>query len=277
MNFKKQTMNYMILGLSALAMTACGGGGSSSSCLSNVTDSDGDGFYDEIDSAPNDASIPGDFSTPEKILANPEVKRVLKLAKDNGVNVRTELGNNPPNLTGYYRKEDGEGRRVITDKGLIGIPLFGDESRVCTANNRYESAISMFGLSYGSVGATTTKNNMLRGNKNSYTIYQPIKPYVCGNTKIFSMLIISGKINSNGDRVDEEVIRSTVYPSAETLTPDCNRWSVSHRDTSNKINDLDDLEYMCVDGNKAYTPEETWKNSDKESCKCTEDIEIECS
>jgi len=281
MKLKKQTINLLLLSTLTLAITACGGGGSNSSsdCNPKLVDSDGDGFYDAIDIAPNDASIPGDFSTPEKILSNPEVKKVLKIAKENGVNIRTELGNNPPNLTGYYRMESG-GDAVVAATPTDGIysyhlnNYFGAESRVCSTKERYEFLGSSFSTGGSKKGTYSIKNAMLRGDKNYYTYYRPYKSS-CGGDVSYKIHISSAKLDLNGNIVDEKFMTVKVYGK---MTRDCrNNWVAGYLENSNKVTDLDELEYMCVDGDKAYVPSETWTNSDKESCRCTADVEIECS
>ena len=74
-------IKYLLAPIVTVGLTACGSSGGSSSNISSVKDSDSDGFYDAIDPAPNDASNPGDFSSPEKILANPAIKVALQEAK----------------------------------------------------------------------------------------------------------------------------------------------------------------------------------------------------
>jgi len=54
-----------------------------------------------------------------------------------------------------------------------------------------------------------------------------------------------------------------------------NKWTVSRHAPLRKV-EVNELRYMCVDGDKAYVVKEIWKNKDKESCTCTKDIEIEC-
>ena len=88
MNFKKQTIYSILASTIVLAMTACGGGGSSK----------------------------GTTTSPEEILEKPLVKEALQAAKEHGVTVRTDLGHNPPDLTGYYRNGIGGGA-VATESG----------------------------------------------------------------------------------------------------------------------------------------------------------------
>ena len=276
MKLKKQIINYMMIGLSMLAMTACGSDGGSSSCLSGVNDTDGDGFHDGIDFAPNDASIPGDFSTPEKILAHPSVKNILKLAKDNDVNIRTELGHNPPNLTGYYRMEDGGGGEATN--GVVGesFSYYGSESRICTTTERYETYNSNFDPARGHLNTYIEKNAILRGNQNDYTYYELYTKTCKNKTHVYAVSIYSANLNSNGEIVNEKGVNTTLYKNGPA-SEDCNNVSVLYYDKRKRVNNLDELEYMCVDDKKAYVPGETWKNKDKESCTCTKDVEIECS
>jgi len=280
MKLKKQIINYVMIGLSTLAMTACGGssGGGSSSCMGKYTDSDGDGFHDGIDFAPNDASIPGDFSTPEKILAHPEVKKVLKIAKEKDVNVRTDLGHKPPNLTGYNRMESGGGRIVDAEAGGLDnrvVYFFGTENRICTDKERYEVRGSNFSPSRGAIGSYNLKYTMLRGSKNYFTYYSPYTKTCKNKTQIYGISIHSAKLNADGDIVDEKAVQATLYKTGPKL-PGCGGWQVQYYDSRNKITNLDELEYMCVDGKNAYIPGETWKNKDKESCTCNKYVETEC-
>ena len=280
---KKQIINYIMIGLSVLAMTACGGSGSeggSNSCLSGVNDSDGDGFHDGIDFAPNDASIPGDYSTQEKILSNPEVKKALKKAKENhDLNIRTELGSNPPNLTGYYRMESGGGRSIIFGQGHIenGASYYGSENKVCTSKEHFESFVSNFTPAIGYAGTYVQKNAMLRGSKKNFTYYEPFIQTCGSKTKTYAIRIFSASLNADGNIVDERGISVNVYRTGSpSRLCEVGVGGVAYYDSRNKITNLDELEYMCVDGKNAYTPGETWKNKDKESCRCTKDIEIEC-
>jgi len=68
-----------------------------------------------------------------------------------------------------------------------------------------------------------------------------------------------------------------VYVGSSKATCGHSRWGVHRVGSRKKITDLDEMENMCVDENKAYAPKETWVNKDKESCKCSMDIKIECS
>jgi len=278
MKLDKRTINYMLLATTIFTILGCGGGssGGSSSCLSGVKDSDGDGFYDAIDIAPSDASVPGDFSTPEKILANEKVKYMLKKAKENDVNVHTYLEHNPPNFTGYYRSEEGgHAGSIVNGHYVRPFIYYGTERRICTVKDYYEEYGSPFSLSRGAISPYTRKHAMIRGSNSHFTSYEPrINSCSRSNGKHLNAIdISSAKLDNDGGIVDIKTITVTVYKD-----PGCNddRSVVSKYPDNKKINDLSDLEYMCVDGDKAYIPTETWKNKAKESCKCTADIEIEC-
>ena len=168
-----RTINYLMISTIALVLTACGGGGGSSSCIHNLSDSDGDGFIDVADPAPNDASNPGDFSTPEKILANPKVKKALDIAKAHGVDLNPKLGKNPPNLTGYYHKDVYTGHVVISETGLKnGALLYGSESNVCSDGSWYQKKYVEFTESSSEKYNNEYHNAYLRGNGKQFTHYK---------------------------------------------------------------------------------------------------------
>jgi len=274
MKTNKRTINYILLTATLFTMLGCGGGsgGGSSSCLSGVKDSDGDGFHDAIDIAPNDASIPGDFSTPEKILANEKVKYMLKKGKENDVKVHTYLEHNPPNLTGYYKSEEGGyAGSIINDNFVLPFVYLASEKRVCSTKERYDEYFSFAGKN---TSLYSRKYAMLRGNKKEYTIYSPYLGICQNNRKKHynGVNIYSAKLNSEGDLIKSSEITVALYTGSNCK----GSFVVSHYSDAKKVTDLDELEYMCVDGDKAYIPKETWKNKAKESCKCTANIEIEC-
>ena len=286
MKHNQKISNILLATTLLFAMTACGGGGSSSN-MSSVKDSDGDGFYDAIDPAPNDATNPGDFSSPEKILDNPKVKVALQAAKNHGMTIRTDLGHNPPDLSAYYSASVGGGI-VATESGRdAGSMLTGSESRVRTNGEHYEKA-SVYYDFIEAVAFSYTKGSFLRGEENHFTIYSPEKTTCTeagSNYSIYSVYIESAVRDPQSGILSERKYTSINLTSSGTLTSACdnrlsgggkNKWTIGYIEPSSKINDVTDLEYMCVDDNKAYIPNETWKNSDKQSCKCTTDYEVEC-
>ena len=281
-------IKYLLAPIVTVGLTACGSSGGSSSNMSSVKDSDGDGFYDAIDPAPNDASNPGDFSSPEKILANPAIKVALQAAKDHGVPIRADLGDNPPNLTGYYRQNSDEGIIVTTSTGLhTGVGVTGYENRVRTKGTRYENASVYFDF-YEAIGYVFSKGSMLRGEGTNFTTYEPYKA-VCtengANYATYGININSATQYEKSGNLSRSNRINVRLASSGTLTSGCDdrlpgnasaKWVVYRMAASQNIKDASDLNYMCVDDNKAYIPKETWTNSDKESCKCTTDYEVEC-
>ena len=257
MNFKKQTINYLLSSTMVLAMTACGGG---------------DG---------------GTSTSPEEMLKKPLVKEALKAAKDHGVTVRTDLGHNPPNLTGYYKGYSG-GSVVATESGgSIGGTIIPLEKRVETKGESYDEA-EVGNDHFEAISYASSKGAILRGEGNHFTIYSEYK-ITC--TEVGSDYTISGtditsavRDPQSGAIVDRNYVR-VVSNTSGTLTSACderfvgggkNKWSVIRLPSLNKVAHASDLDYMCVDDNRAYIPKEKWRNSDGESCKCTTDYEVEC-
>jgi len=259
MNFKKQTIYSILASTMVLAMTACGGGGSSK----------------------------GTSTSPEEILEKPLVKEALKAAKEHGVDVRTDLGHNPPDLTGYYRNYVG-GIAVATESGRdIGRNYVPSEKRVETKGESYDE-VEVAHDNFEPIFYSSSKGAMLRGDGNHFTIYSEYKKTCTeagSNFTRFGITIESATRDpQSGAIVDRNYVR-VVSNTSGTLTSACderivgggkNKWTVGRLPSLNKVAHASDLNYMCVDDNKAYIPKETWKNSDGQSCKCTTDYEVEC-
>ena len=290
MQVNNKIINYIGITVMVLAITACsGGGGDSKSGIYIPQDSDGDGFYDTIDPAPHDASNPGDFSSPEAIINNPKVKAALQIAKEHGVDINPNLGNKPPNLTGYYIRESRGGTTVATETGVdIGSSWVGKELRIETKGKHYLHYNTSF-TDGGYLGVGYEVGSTLGGDGNSFTIYSPTR-FGCfekdgGNYSTPVIKIISGTRDSDGDLVNRRYLFVKVGTSTGTYTAACdarkpggavNKWTIARYAPLKNV-DVDELRYMCIEDNKAYVPKEIWTNSEKQSCTCTKDIEIECN
>ena len=258
MKLKKQTINYLLASTMAFAMTACGGG-----------------------------SGGGTSSSPEKMLENPLVKEALQAAKDHGVSIRTDLGHNPPNLTGYYKNYVG-GRIVVTESSKsVGNNYVASEKRVETKGERYNEVE----VSYANGEAifySSAKGSFLRGDGNHFTIYSTYKDTCTetGSNYTRSGIRIESAVRDpqNGAISDRNYVLVLLSFSGE-LTDACderiagggkNKWTVGRLPSLNKMEHASDLNYMCVDDNEAYIPTETWRNSDGQSCSCTTDYKVSC-
>ena len=275
MKQNKRIINYLLISIATLALTACGGGGSggSSSCLVKQTDSDGDGFNDLVDPAPNNASNPGDLSSPEKILANPKVKKALDIAKAHGVDIAPQLGTNPPKLTGYYHKDYGTGHTVASESGLRnGAILYGAEKNVCSEESWYQEKTVEFTGSNSEKFHYEHYNAYLRGSGKQFTFYRN-ETYSCGGGgKGYGVYIFSASLDGNGNQVNA---RSALVQISGPSN--CEAWKVRTHDTLGKVNDIDNLTHMCVDEGKTYFYKDTWKNKGGESCRCNSDYESVCN
>jgi len=286
---KIKLLNYVLKILTVITFTACGGGSSSGTSNNNCNylrteDNDNDGFlsHDEFHTDPSE-STPFEnskFTNLENVVNSEGIQHILKVAKERGVTINLQLGNNPPKLTGYYKFETG-GRVVYANHSLdnrqTGSYIIGEESRVCRSKNYIEEA-----------GTREDKSSFaaiykLRGDGNHFSEYW-LKSYKHSDTcSGYYVYIVSGKVDKNSrDIKNYKVIFASLgyeekSPNACVLYKDSRRpEEIILTEDHKKITDLDELEYMCVDGDKAYIRDETWKNKAKESCKCTADIEIEC-
>ena len=283
-----KTIKHLLLTTVTVAMTACGGGDSSSG-IYKPKDSDGDGFYDAVDPAPDDASNPGDFSSPKAIINNPKIKEALKKAKEHGVTIRTELGTNPPKLTGYYISETSGGIIVATQTGLdIGGHWLGGEYRIRTKGKYYQDNHISFD-DYEALGYGSSVGSILAGDGKHFTLYSPTSIGCLqsdgGNYSVPTIKIVSGTRDAkSGDIINRRSLNVKVGTATGTYTTACydrlpgnptNKWTVARRAALRKV-DVDEFSYMCVDDNKAYVPNERWRNRDNESCICTTDYDVEC-
>jgi len=252
-------------------------------------DDDGDGFLDEDDPAPLDASIPGDFSTPEAILSNDLVKAALDAAAAAGFPVATEVGLTPPDISGYYIRDLNSGSFPATASGIdVGRSWAGGESRLEQSENTLKSA----SLSYGNVGTTSfgfSEGTIIRGEGNRYTTYSRSRGTCTEQNSdydTFSVSVASGTLNeSTGNIEDYRVIGTTISVDGVLTTACANRyvgeaelvgrWYIGEISTLRNVTPSE-LTYMCVSGDAAYVPTETWTDEDGLSCSCTLDYQVAC-
>ncbi len=133
-------------------------------------DADGDGFLDADDPAPNDPTVPGDFSTPEAILAHPLVKKALEEARGKGFEIVPQTSRNPPDISGYYFRPVG-GKVEATDDDQVGKQWVAEEwwQRVDAELTLSRMEASFDGetvISHGEASGT-----LVRGEGNDYTLY----------------------------------------------------------------------------------------------------------
>lgn len=251
-------------------------------------DDDQDGFLDDQDPAPLDTDVPGDFSTPEKVLADPRVEAAIEGLRDAGFEFEPRLEKDAPDITGYFRKEDGEGEFVANSGGGgIGAGIVGYEFRTrLTENSTLESSKISF-TSGAPISYSIVTSQTLRGKNKKYTIYTTTRSVCTENGSDhtrFSVAIDSGSVDENGNLIDNMSLSATVATQGQ-LTPECasranglteneNEWSASLVPLQSKVAAAE-LEYMCVDGDAAYVPTERWSEGD-ETCECSLEYEVAC-
>ena len=253
-------------------------------------DDDGDGFKDIDDPEPLNASVPGDFSTPEAILNDPLMQNAIDTARNKSIDIRTEQGLNPPDLTGYY-VSDVLTNYVLTtsDDTDIGRGLLPAESKITSKDGNF---IDLSGVAFEGgiqVGFTVETGAIIRGEGNNFTKYSRGKTTCTdGNSdfSIFTVGVTSATLDpSSGDILSAKTLTVTVDTSGD-LTPICSvrlvgkqesigGWSVSNSDIQRKT-EVTNLQHMCIDESKAYAPTETWVHSGGTSCSCTEEYAVSC-
>lgn len=255
-------------------------------------DDDNDGFSDANDPAPLDASVPGDFSTPEAILADPLVRAALEEAEGQGFAVEALTGAAPRDIGGYYLEPDGETTFVASDNGeSVGGTRLGAEFRYDRRDDdTVDSAVVNFdGTEPRSY--SLSRGALLRGEGDRYTRYSRSRVTCTVDGADFTVLFVgisTGELDSaSGDIVGRRRISISVDTEGE-LTERCatlvaggaelvGGWSASE---SNRVFRVEPSEFrfMCVadDGERAFAPTESWTESDGERCACTTDYTTEC-
>lgn len=253
-------------------------------------DDDGDGFNDDDDPAPLDDSIPGDFSTPEAILNDEGFQVALEEAEEAGYPIATELGENPPDINGYYNAADRAGTFPVNSSGTdFNRPIAGLERRYDQFGDGFLNAAAVSYTDLVPIAFSVSEGSLLRGADNAYTIYSRSK-LTCtednSDFSIFTVSVTSASVDPvTGDLDDQRQLVNTVATDGD-LTDACaarlsgelelvGGWSVAVTPFIASI-ETDELVYMCVDEDVGYAPTETWLDSDGMACSCTTDYEVSC-
>lgn len=253
-------------------------------------DDDGDGFPDVDDPAPKDPLVPGDFSTPEAILNNPIVKKALVAATAAGFPVPTELGRNPPDLSGLRVVDELKGHFVATDdKTSLNSTLVGSEKRT----EVHGESIATYSVDYAAgkaISYAISSGSLLRGDGDRYTVYSRGKSKCTESSSdhaTYRIGISSGILDPTSGDTTNIISLSVTIADTGKLTAACadrgagttelpGGWSVYTLDVSRHTT-VDQLHYMCVDGGHAYVPTETWSGAAGTACSCGVDYKVHCA
>jgi hypothetical protein len=188
-------------------------------------DIDGDGFPNADDPDPADALLPGDFSTVEAILADPLVAAALTDLDDLGADLAITTETTPPNLTGFYRKPDGQGTFTATSSATdIGRPVVGLEHYdVLHPGGLFDSMVVAF-LGNAVQLTSTGVGNFVRGSGQHFSTFsRDANACTAGgsNYRTWSIRIITGDQDAlSGDVINLQVLSVTVAVDG-VLTPAC--------------------------------------------------------
>jgi hypothetical protein len=242
-------------------------------------DDGNDGFSDSQDPWPMDVARPGDYSTPEKILAAPAVVAALAAAKKAGAELAIQTGTTPPELTGHYIKWFGEGRGIASsDRRAVGMRLSGSESRLTVrkgiATGAWVSFVPDRRLSFG-----VNEITLVRGQGDLYTLYE-MRRVPCSDGKGTKLMVslLSGTWDSTaGRRRDERSLSVVVQMDGKSSAAECKdkAWWVDHTPEIVQV-EPGALNFMCRDGATAYVAGESWTRPDDSTCMCTSDFQVSC-
>jgi hypothetical protein len=239
-------------------------------------DDDNDGFDDTNDPWPNDKARPGDYSTPEKLIADEKVSRALAAFRKAGHRFPIETGVSPPDLSGHYLRTTGEGTMLVSKAGNdTGVPLAGVQERWRQQGN----ALTEAGASVTEervLSITTSVGTLVRGEGQRYTLFSRNsvrcldgKP----NATLTTVTIRSGVWDENGARrVNERSL--TVVLDARGGCPN-HGWWAAETESIHRVQ-ADALDRLCVDERMAYVRGETWTRKDGAPCRCTPEHAVAC-
>ena len=263
------------------------GDGSGDAC---DDDDDNDGFADADDPAPLDNTIPGDFSTPEAILGNPLLNQALAGAAEAGVEIETQAGLSPPDISGYYARADSAGVFTATSNGTdIGRRLVGREIRIRSATDKTVDFAAVTFTLRRPVSHIFGVGSIIRGQDNQYTLYNRGSSRCVEQGSDFTIYFVgisSATVDgTTGDLVDTTELNVTVDTEGDLTTACAGRYSGNTEEVGgwstisiplDQKSDPSEFLYMCVDGGEAYAPTETWTDADGQSCTCDADFQINC-
>jgi len=254
-------------------------------------DDDDDGFDDDSDPEPKNPAVPGDYSTPEKVLANAKIQEALAALHDAGYDLPTHTETTPPDVSGYTRKEAGDGEFVANSGGGgVGQSIVGFERRI---DLNADGTLDSFEVSFSGSEPTSYSikhGQLLRGTGNEFTTYSTART-VCteggADFAIYSVGIASATLDpATGDWKDRLTLSVTVATSGTKTSACADRFNGETENVDEWTSSLTPLisavepatlEYLCVEGGDGYAPTETWAGADGETCECTTEYALSCT
>jgi hypothetical protein len=195
-------------------------------------DDDGDGFPDAEDPDPFDPDNPGDFSSPEAILASAPIQDAIEAIEALGFEFNPSLALSPPNVSGRYRVEPLTSSVLATSSGTgIGSALGGVEFTFISTEPLLVATVDSFAFApdgtviFDGRGAERGRGVPIRGGGNRFAIFGVGGGSRCvldgSDVRRFSVSILTGSIDpDSGDLVDQRSLSVTVATEG-VLTPAC--------------------------------------------------------
>lgn len=253
-------------------------------------DDDGDGFPDGDDPAPLDRSNPGDFSTPEAIIAHPDVAAALAAAREMGAAVPTYLERTPADVGGYYRVDAGVGSVVAaTDGAGVGNAAAGSEQRLSVQDGYVANAYVGFDADDVTTSFGTGQGALLRGATDGVSIYSR-RVRTCaseGQThRTIGIGILSATLDpDSGSLLDvreltlaiatEGSLSASCRAAVVDVPQQADAFRVTATDRIERVAPAD-LQHMCLDDGRGYVRDETWTGTDGRTCICKAGDIVRC-
>lgn len=179
-------------------------------------DADNDGFLNEDDPAPLDAANPGDFSSPEAILADDRIATAIAEVQQAEVGFTPLTGNDPPDLGGTYRAEEEAGFVLASSSHTdLNASRAGTQSTFRPVRGEtdvwkedgFEFASGMTTFAFG-------RRTTIRGSGQNFTLYSTSAGRCAqdsGDFTAYQILLRTGSIDpESGDMINVLELHITV-------------------------------------------------------------------
>ncbi len=234
-------------------------------------DDDDDGYVDGDDLAPLDPHVPGGLVAPGTIVNDACVKEVLAELEALGMTMPIHRGQFPPSQDGYYVRSSGQGKILAANDGaVVGASTTGMEARVVSKSvARFDSAVVEF-AGGNPIGSASGSNAHVRGRDQDFT-------HLGGSGGL--VVLFSATRGESGSWIAGRYL-SLLLPTSGMPHAECplgaGRYRFSSAPLTAKVEPAE-LDYMCVDENAGYVPNEYWTRGDGAECECTSSYLVSCA
>lgn len=241
-------------------------------------DDDDDGYPDIFDSAPGDPRFPGGFpiSAPGAIVNHACMQAALAeaapLADEEGYHpLWTLRTRNAVPVSGYFVRTDGTGWIIGANDGAIpATTVTGAEERVDHVSGDLFDTVAVAFSGNTRYGYGIGRHRSLRGGEGHFVAYGA----TYGALDIFAF-----SVDEQGRYEGGVYLVVTIPPggSHDECPESHGKWRLSWWPERYRIDDAEDLQFMCKHEGRGFVPTENWLDSEQQRCRCSLEYTVSCS